>query len=192
MGPWFWLRPSLAATVSSVLFVGVLALRWSVAGAAESISMLYVLPIALLAMTFGFRVGVGAGVLAVCLFVACMMAKGESLSPLEWLSRVTPLLLIGALVGVATERIREADRAERQTMEVALLQREAAEINDGVLQQMAATKWLLESGHVEEGIELLDATMTTARQLVTRMLGSDSVLPGDPRRSMPTVAESQQ
>ena len=64
-------------------------------------------------------------------------------------------------------------------MEVSLLQRDAAEIHDSVLQQMAATKWLLESGHVDEGIELLEATMTTAQQLVTRVLGSDSLLQGD-------------
>jgi hypothetical protein len=96
-----------------------------------------------------------------------------------------PLLLIGALVGIATERIREANRIERHAMEVSLLQREAAEINDSVLQQMAATKWLLEAGHVDEGIELLEATMTTAQQLVSRMLGSNSVLEGDLRRSEP-------
>ena len=53
---------------------------------------------------------------------------------------------------------------------------EAAEINDSVLQQMAATKWLLESGRIDEAIELLEATMTTGQQLVTRVLGSNSVL----------------
>ena len=105
-----------------------------------------------------------------------MVRAGEALSPLGWLSGVTPLLLVGALVVIATERIREANRLERHAMEVALLQRDAAEINDSVLQQMAATKWLLESGHVDEAIELLEATMTTGHQLVTRVLGSDSVL----------------
>jgi hypothetical protein len=182
------LRPRLAMAVSIVLFIGIFQLRWSVAGVQESITVLYVLPVALLAMTFGFRVGVGSGVLAVCLFVVWAIGNGHSLGALGWLSRVTPLLLIGALVGIATERIRDFDRVERQAIEVALLQREAAEINDSVLQQMAAAKWLLESGHVEQGIDLLEATMTTAQELVSRMLGSNSVLPGDPLHSKPTVS----
>jgi hypothetical protein len=165
--------------VSVVLFVGVLLLRWSVAGTAEPISMLYVLPVALLAISFGFRVGLCAGVLAVSLFAVWMMSSGESLSLLGWLSQVTPLLLIGGLVGVATERIREVDRVERQAIAIALVQREAAEINDSVVQQLAAAKWLLESGRVDEGIELLEVTMGSAQQLVTRVLGSDSVLAGE-------------
>jgi K+-sensing histidine kinase KdpD len=170
------LRPDLAAVVSIALFVGIFALRWSVGGVADSIAMLYVLPVALLALSFGFWVGLGAGLLAVSLFAVWMLATGESLSPLGWVCAVTPLLLVGALVGIATERIREANRVERHAMDVALLQREAAEINDSVLQQMAATKWLLESGHIDEAIELLEATMTTGQRLVTRVLGSNSVL----------------
>jgi hypothetical protein len=165
--------------VSIVMFAGIAVLQWYVGGVADSISMLYVLPVALLALSFGFRVGLGAGILAVSLFAAWMVSAGESLSPLGWLSRVTPLLLIGCLVGMATERIREAVRVERHALEVALVQRESAEINDIVLQQMAATKWLLELGRVDEAIELLETTMTTAQQLVTRVLGSDSVLQGD-------------
>jgi hypothetical protein len=68
-------------------------------------------------------------------------------------------------------------------MAVALLQREAAEINDSIFQGLAATKWMLEAGEVERGLTTLEQTMVTAQQLVSRMLGSDSVLPGDLRRS---------
>jgi len=161
--------------VSILLFVGIFVLRWSVGEVADLIAMLYVLPVALLALSFGFRVGLGAGILAVSLFAVWMVSDGESLSPLGWLSGVTPLLLVGALVGLATERIRDANRVERHAMEIALLEREAAEINDSVVQQMAATKWLLESGRVDEAIELLEATMTTGQRLVTRVLGSDSL-----------------
>jgi hypothetical protein len=187
-GPWFWLNPALAAAVSVALFAGILTLRWTVAGVDHSIAMLDVLPVALLALTFGFRVGLAAGSAAVAVLAFWILASGETLSPLGWFSRATALLLLGALVGAAADRIREASRVERRAMEVALLQREAAEINDRVLQQMAAAKWLLESGRVDEGIELLEATMSIAQQLVTRMLGSDSVLPGDMRRSQPSVA----
>lgn len=182
-GPWFWLRPVLAVVVSAVLFVAIIVLRWTVGGVEDSISMLYVLPVALLALGFGFRVGLAAGVFAVGLLALWVTTAGESLSVLGWLSRATPMLLLGALVGTAADRIRAATEAERHAAAVALMQREAAEINDRVLQQMAAAKWMLEAGRHDDGIELLEATMGTLQQLVSGMLGSDSVLPGDLRRS---------
>ena len=181
--PWFWLRPVLAVIVSAVLFADIIILRWSVGGVEDSISMLYVLPVALLALSFGFRVGLGAGIFAVALLALWIASSHESLSVLGWLSRATPLLLLGALTGAAADRIRAAAATERRAAAVALLQREAAEINDHVLQHMAAAKWMLEAGRHDDGIEMLESTMDTAQQLVSRMLGSGSVLPGDLRRS---------
>lgn len=182
-GPWFWLRPVLAVVVSAMLFAAIIVLRWTVGGVTDSISMLYVLPVALLALGFGFRVGLAAGTFAVGLLALWVVTAGESLSVLGWLSRATPMLLLGVLTGAAADRIRANTAAERHAAEVALMQREAAEINDRVLQQMAAAKWMLEAGRHDDGIDLLESTMDTAQQLVSRMLGSDSVLPGDLRRS---------
>ena len=189
-GPWFWLRPALAVTVSALLFVGIIVLRWSVGDADDAISMLYVLPVALLALSFGLRAGLGAGAFAVGLLVLWVTTAGESLSVFGWLSRAVPPLLLGLLVGAATDRIRDAARTERHAAEVALLQREAAEINDHVLQQMAAAKWLLEAGLTEDGVDLLADTMETAQQLVARMLGPDSVLLEGPRRAPPAPCRS--
>jgi hypothetical protein len=186
-GPWFWQHPRWALVVAGALFAGVLVLRLSVAGVEDSISVLYVLPVALLALTFGFRVGVAAGVAAVGLLVSWSIYRDETLSALGWISRVTPLLLLGVLAGIASDRMREADRTQRYAMAVALLQREAAEINDSIFQGLAATKWLLEAGEVDRGLATLEQTMVTAQQLVSRMLGSDSLLPGDLRRSWSMV-----
>ena len=77
-----------------------------------------------------------------------------------WLSLATPLVLLGALVGAAADRIRRTNQVERHATEVALLECEVALLNDTVLQQLAATKWLLESGRTDDGIALLDVTMT--------------------------------
>lgn len=176
-GPWFWLRPVLAIGVSGALFAGIMVLRWTVGGVEDAISMLYVLPVALLALTFGLWAGIGAGLLAVSLLALWVVTADESLSAMGWLSRATPLLLLGVLVGAAADRIRDANEAERRAAEVALLQREAAEINDRVLQQMAAAKWMLEAGRTDDGVDILASTMDTAQQLVARMLGPDSVLP---------------
>lgn len=176
IGPWFWLRPALAVTVSVVLFAGIIVLRWTVGSVDDAISMLYVLPVALLALTFGRRTGLVAGLLAVSLLVLWVVTAGESLSAWGWLSRATPLLLLGVLVGDAADRIRDAAEDERRAAAVRLLQREAAEINDRVLQQMAAAKWMLEAGRTDDGIDILASTMDTAQELVGRMLGPDSVL----------------
>ena len=115
-------------------------------------------------------------------------ATGETLSPLVWLSLATPLVMLGALVGAAADRIRRTNQVERHATEVALLECEVAVLDDTVLQQLVATKWLLESGRTDDGIALLDVTMTTARELVTRTLSSNSVLSGDLRGSEPTIA----
>jgi hypothetical protein len=175
-GPWFWLRPELAAGVSTVMFVAVAILQWSVAGPEDAISVLFVLPVALLALSFGLRAGIGSGILGVSLLALWAVPSGEELTVLGWLSRTTPLLLLGVLVGAASDRIRASREAERHSAEVVLLQREAAEINDHVLQQMGAAKWLLEAGRTDDGIEVLATSMDTAQQLVSRMLGSQSVL----------------
>jgi K+-sensing histidine kinase KdpD len=190
LGPWFWLRPALAAVVSAVLFAAIAALRWSVGTAEDSISMLYVLPVALLALAFGLRVGVGAGMFAVGLLALWLATTGESLSAFGWLSRATPLLLLGVLVGAAADRIREAAEHQRRAAAVALLQREAAEINDRVLQQMAAAKWMLEAGRTDDGIDLLASTMDDAQRLVASMLGSDSILSPSPRPPTRTPASA--
>ncbi|MFP5489182.1 MAG: hypothetical protein ACLGHQ_12855, partial [Acidimicrobiia bacterium] len=86
------------------------------------------------------------------------------------------------------DRIREAAEHERRAAAVALLQLEAAEINDRVLQQMAAAKWMLEAGRTDAGVDILAGTMDTAQELVARMLGSDSILSPDPCPPAPTAA----
>lgn len=181
-GPWFQRHPRRALAVAVASSIGIVALRFSVEGAADAISVLHVLPVALVAMAFGFRAGVAAGVAAVGFLVTWVVWAGVELGPLGWVARVLPMLLIGGLVGAATDRIRAAEEAERRSVAIALLQREAAEINDEIVQGLAAAKWMLEAGDVERGLAMVEDTMVTAQGLVTRVLGSGSVLPEHVRR----------
>ncbi len=89
--------------------------------------------------------------------------------------------MLGSLAGASADRIRQARAAERFANEVALLQREAAEVNDSVVQGIAAARWLLDSGQVERALEVLDETALGAQELVSRVLGADSVLSDDVR-----------
>jgi hypothetical protein len=143
------------------------------------------LPIALLAITFGRRVGAAAGLAAVGLIAVWVAITDVSLTPLGWASRVVPLLLLGALLGHSTERLRESEANARRLAAVAALQREAAEVNDSVVQGLAVAKWLLEAEQLERGLAAVTETMTTAQDLVSHMLGAGSPLPGDLRRSDP-------
>ena len=180
--PWFARSPRRALAVSLVLFVSIFALQLLAHGAADSLSEMYVLPVALVAFAFGYRAGMVAGVGGVALLVVWAVVSGTTLGPLGWASSVSLILLVGALVGASADRIREARRAERYAYEISLMQRDAAEVNDTVVQSIAAAKWMLEAGQIERAGALLDETATTAQGLVSRVLGAASALTDDVRR----------
>ena len=183
--PWFQLHPVVAIWVALSLFGLVTALRFSVAGMRDPVTELYSLPIALLAIAFGKRAGIAAGSAAVVLIATWVAVADIPMTPLGWGTRAIPLLLLGTLVGIATDRLRAAQEAQRRMAAVSALQREAAEVNDSVVQGLAVAKWLLESDEIDRGLEVVTETMVTAQKLVSAMLGPDSPLPGDLRRSRP-------
>ena len=112
--------------------------------------------------------------------------------PLGWVGLVAPVVLLGALVGFASDRIRDADRAERYAAMVTVLQVEGAEVSDRIFQGLAASKWMLEVGDLERGLAVLEDTMVIAQGLVTNVLGSNSVLRDDLREHamVPRAPES--
>lgn len=180
--PWFYRRPVWALATASALFTGIFLLRCNVDDATDAIAMLYVLPISLVAISHGRRAGLAAGALAVALLFAWVLIADVAIAPLGWLSRVVPLLLIGGLIGGASERTRAAELTERRAAAMALLQLDGAEINDSIVQHLAAAKWAIERGDVERAAAILDEAIATGQQLVTRVLGEDSAVPADLRR----------
>lgn len=168
--PWFRRHPELALTVAGILYTAVLALRLLAGNPVDAYSMLYALPVALVAMTSGLRAGTLAGMVAVGLTVVWALVKDISLTPSGWASRVVPLLLLGVLVGHATDRARRAEREHRRLEAAALLHREAIEVNDSLVQGTAAAMWLLEAGHVEAGTKTLEQTLSQAHDLVSGLI----------------------
>lgn len=169
-GPWFRERPALVAAVAAALFGAVLCLRLLSGGPEDAYSMLYVLPVALVAMSSGLRAGTAAGLVAVALMALWAVTMDVSLSPVGWASRVTPLLLLGALLGDASDRLARADAERRRLEAAALLHREAIEINDSLVQGMVAAKWSLESGQTDVGLRTLSDTITRAHDLVSGLV----------------------
>lgn len=195
--PWFRARPEFTIAVSSILFAAVLALRLLFGDSRDAYSMLYVLPVSLLATAFGRRIGTAAGVFAVGLVVLWVVVDDVALSPMGWLSRVVPLLLLGALVGDASDRLQRAE-AERSRLEAgSRLHQEAIEINDSLIQGMAAAKWLLEAGRTESALATLDETIALGHKLVSALIreagiGSQStVIPSRPTATEPTESRSR-
>lgn len=168
--PWFQRRPKLVLAVAAVLYAAVLTVRLLVGTPVDAYSMLYALPVALVATSFGLRAGCVAGLVAVGLTVVWAIAQDVSLTPTGWASRVVPLLVLGALLGRATDQTRLAEIEHRRLEEAALLHRQAIEINDSLTQGMAAAKWSLDAGQVETGKKILDETIVLAHELVSGLI----------------------
>lgn len=168
--PWFRQRPLVTVAVATALYAAILTVRLLDPHTSDAPSLLYVFPIALIAVAFGPRAGVAAGLVAVALVVVSMVVEDVSLSAAGWVARVVPLLLLGALLGDASERGRRAEAEKRRLEAAALLYREAIEINDTLVQGMVASRWALEAGRQEAGLKTLEQTIGQAQELVSGLI----------------------
>lgn len=143
----------------------------------DAYSMFYVLPVALAATAFGERGGALASLGAVALLVVTDLLRDPTPDAVGWATRVVPIVLLGVLLGRATDRVGavEAQRRrleeERRRLEVAAwLHQEAIQINDSLVQRMAAAKWSLEAGRTEAALEALAEAVAEAHQLVSGLI----------------------
>jgi hypothetical protein len=169
-GPWFRARPRTALAVAALLFTVVLAVRFSVEDPVEAVSMLYVLPVALVALAFGRRAGLAAGLVALGLVALWVVVAGAELSVVGWAARLVPFVVLGWLLGDASDRLEVAE-ARRAALEAAAQRhRDATEVNDTLIQGMAAAKWAIEAGRTESGLQTLDQTIRLGHELVSELL----------------------
>jgi hypothetical protein len=163
------LRQWILAT-AGVLFAVVLVLRWVVGGPTDAIALLFSVPIALLAVAFGVRAGLMASGLAVASIVLWTDHSSVHLSALGWAARITPLLLIGVLLGEVADRLRRADAERRRLEAAAWSQREAVEINDTIVQGLTAAKWSLEAGDPNRALDLVTEALDLGHRLVSDLI----------------------
>ena len=168
--PWFRAHPGWTWAVAVALFAAVFALRLTVGDPDDTVNLLLTLPIALLALSFGRTAGLVSGLVAVALVATWVVARDVDLSALGWASRVTPLLLLGGLLGDASDRLTAA-QARRRTLESAAQRhRDATEVNDTLVQGMAAARWSLEAGRYDAGLKTLEETLVLGQQLVSKLM----------------------
>ncbi|MEU8222482.1 hypothetical protein [Kribbella sp. NPDC048915] len=169
-GPWFRLHARIAISVASALYVAVLLLTVFAGSPGDAYFLLYVFPIALLALTFGCRAGLAAGLVAVGLIVGWAVVRSVSFTATGWLAHAVPMVVLGVLLGRAADRMRSAEAARVEVEAAALLHREAVEINDLLVQGMAAARWSFQAGQIDAGLQILDETLTQAQELVSELI----------------------
>lgn len=169
--PWFDRSPGATLLGATALFVVITTLRVTLGDdATVGVTMLYVLPVSLVALAWGRWAGLVSGIVAITLLGLWVLVAEVDLSPLGWASRAVPLLLTGYLLGDASDRLRRAEEERVLRDAQDMLRRQAVEINDTLVQGMAAAKWILEAGRLEEGVKTLDDTLLTGQELVSELI----------------------
>lgn len=175
-GPWSGVHPAAAITVAAALFASIFGLGLARAGDQQSVMALFALPIALIAFTFGARRGVIAGGVALALTTAWVLTGGGDRSPMHWASASLTLLLIGLLIGHASDRSAAAHELELRLERAEMRQREAADVNDTILQRVEVAKWMIEADRTAKGLEVLSETVDYAQTLVSGLLAESDAL----------------
>lgn len=93
-----------------VLFAAVFLLRIADGNPDDAIALLYLIPIALIAVEFGLAGGSIAAVLACALLGLWVAVDGPGVSAVGFLTRAVAFLAVGIVVGEGSDRLRRAYR----------------------------------------------------------------------------------
>lgn len=144
--------------------VAVTVLRWFVDRAGQAAALLYVVPIALCALRFGRRGGVAAAGVGMAAFVTLELVRSQGdVDATGWVAPLVAMALMGGLVGHLSEAAAHHEAAHRrQKRDLDAMrdaQHAASEVNDSIVQQVVAARWMLEAGKEQEALAALDATV---------------------------------
>jgi hypothetical protein len=184
-GPWFGGRPVLTVAVAGAFFAAVTVLRFAVESTQDPVTLLFCLPVALLAMAFGLRGGLLAGLAGTLLIALWVGVRNVDLSVLGWATRMVPLLLLGVLLGDAVDRLHRSEQDRRRLEAAAQRHRDAVEINDSVVQRLAAAKWALEAGRADRALDIMTETLDVTQALVSDLLHDADMGAGGQRGRTP-------
>jgi hypothetical protein len=175
-GPWFVDRPRLTLVTAAVLTVAAAGLLFAGGEAAADAPLLLCLPVALLATTFGTRGGF-AGAVAAAVLVAAWAFTTHALGAAGWVARTGPLALLGVLLGDATDRWRRAEATRARLADAERRQRDAVQLNDTIVQSLAAAKWALERSDLPGGLAIVDETLERSNRMVSDLIRGAELRP---------------
>lgn len=95
-----------AVAIAALLFVAVTAVRLTLTSVADAYSLLYVLPIVLVALAHGCAGGLAAAALAMALVGVWTQLDDVALSFAGYLTRAIAFFVLGGVVGHETDRLR--------------------------------------------------------------------------------------
>ncbi len=185
--PWYRLYPGKAVLIAVGLFVAVSVLNWFNNGSGQAIAVLYVLPIALLAVTLGKRGGLTGAAAGFALFAVLEIEHSTGdIDVTGWIVRAVAMFLLGGLLGRATDQTTASERAALaeqqrrcQAEEANLRYTEALEINDSLLQQIVVAKWMVEQSQTKSAAELLTEAIARGERMVAGLLPERVTVPAD-------------
>ncbi len=185
MTPWYRLHPGRAVMVAVGLFVGISILCWFVHGHGQATAILYLLPVALLAVAFGLRGGLLGATAGFSLFASLHLVQGgQEVPAVGWATRALAVFSLGVLLGRATDQTAANARTalEEQTERYRLEETnkryaEATELSDCIIQHMVAAKWLAEQGRSDRAAEILEATIERGEAMIQGLLGMRASTP---------------
>jgi signal transduction histidine kinase len=166
------LQRGLFRAAAGALFAGVLALLFAVSDPAQAASVLFAVPIALLALSDGIRGGTAGALVATGLVAVWVHADDVSLNAIGWSSRIISFLVIGLLVGHYQDLARAYERRR-------LDERYASELHDRVVQSLVLARYQLRDN--DDPSAAVDTALANAKEIISERLGD--VHPGDLRLS---------
>lgn len=162
--PWFRRWPRSGIVVAAGVYGVILAWRIIDDGSVDETAVLLCLPISLLAVIYGLRGGLFAGLAG-----AMPIALWSGVDRVA-VSELAALMLLGALLGHAVDSWCAAVEENNRLTDAAARHREAVELQDTVVQGLAAAKWALEAGQLDRGLHVVTETLDTAQQHVSDLL----------------------
>ncbi|MGB8652751.1 MAG: EAL domain-containing protein [Mycobacteriales bacterium] len=168
--------------LSAVLFVAVLALRLASTGSRAGLLVLFVLPVALIAMSFGRWAGLGAAVVALALTAVYEEAGGDVGGPIGFATRGAAVVVLGFLLGWYADRLMAAQEAQDRThRELQQAQDELQEAQRvagvGSWRWDAASDRLTWSAELHRALALDPEEIQTLEELIAARLHPDDVPP---------------
>ncbi len=172
--PWFRRHPGAAGVVAVALFALVTVLPYRGGEERDAAIFLYALPIALIAMAFGRLGGVAAAVISTVMLWGHLAGTPAALSSEGWAVRLVPLWLLGLLVGMAADAMEEASRTRTELAVASARRRDAAEVNDAIIQRLAVAKWQAEAAGADAVAVTVGEVIGVTEELVSSLLaGTD-------------------
>lgn len=166
-------RPELLIS-AAVAFAAVFGLAFWIDDPRQAITVLYVVPIALVALAAGVRAGLAAALISAGLVAVWVITQDVEIGMSGWISRLVAFFLIALLVGRYEQLARES---VRKTLE----ERAAAEVQEGVVQSLVIATYELRRGETSAAENAVEDALTAAKEIISARL--PEVHPGDLRLS---------